>query len=138
MLTEIRDWAPDPPDLPIEQEGLHNIAKTCHEEVKCRRRAVDPETKYDKLKKENEQLRRLLHLLLADSAGDVPEKLNEIRQHSTAAGAPPSPSVFNVDMRGSNITDVGRDIHNHAHYQWALINLSDGNTIIAILVIFFE
>jgi hypothetical protein len=91
--------------------------------------------KYDKLKMENEQLRRFLRLLLADSARDALEG-NEIQQRSAAtvdhldALLNLSQSVVNVDVRGGNITDVGGDIHNH--YQWALISLKFVQFIIVV------
>jgi len=142
MATEMADWAPDPPDLPIKQGQREALNDSDAENICCNEQSKYPrngwKAKYDKLNAENEQLRLMLRLLL-ESAGDasqsdlVHRKLSSSLQRLDALSSQP---VVNTDMRGSNITDIGRDVHNHVHNHWVTISLSDGNMII-ILVIFF-
>jgi len=100
--------------------------------------------KYDDVNAENERLRVMLRLLLGESAGDASRSdsihrkpTSSIQRRPTATvDAISSEPVVNMDMRGGNITDVGRDVHNHVHNAWVMINI-DGN-ITAILVFFLD
>ena len=87
--------------------------------------------KYDEVNAENEQLRLMLRVLLGDSAGDAPQNELIRRKPSSSIQRPltatmPMPlsqPIVNMDIRGGNITDVGRDVHNHVHNHWVAISL---------------
>ena len=81
---------------------------------------------------ENEQLRRLLRLRLgAERAGNSQSDLrltyqtptNSLPQPSMAVDVQQCQPIVNVDQRGGNITDVGRDVHNHVHNHWVAISI---------------
>jgi len=98
--------------------------------------------KYDDMNAENERLRVMLRLLLGESAGDASQsdsihrKSSSSIQRRSTVDAISSEPVVNMDMRGGNITDVGRDVHNHVHNAWVMINI-DGN-MTTILVFFLD
>jgi len=106
--------------------------------------------KFDEVNAENERLRLMLQFRREEPIG---RSLGDHRLvHRTPSGSIPQCSmamdengallpqcqpVVNVDQRGGNITDIGRDVHNHVHNHWVAISISGGNTI-AILVIFLD
>ena len=115
--------------------------------------------KYDQVNAENEQLRLMLRLRLSESTGDSQSDLRLVHRKPSSSlpqssmavdanGALSSQPVVNMDVRGSNITDIGRDVHNHVHNHWITIRFvrlviviykilngmtirSNGNTMIA-------
>jgi len=160
MVIKITGWAPDPPDLPIKQgqrETLNSADKSSDiKRATCSGHVVEPmhecvwRAKYDEVNAENEQLRLMLRLRLGEPTGGSQSDLRLVHQKpnsslpqcSTAVDAnstllPQCQPVVNVDQRGGNITEIGRDVHNHVHNHWVAISVSGGNTI-AILVIFLD
>ena len=85
--------------------------------------------KYEEVNAENEQLRVMLRLLPGESARDISQ--NELIRRSSWIPRPSmatvdrssSQSVVNMDMRASNINNIGRDVHNHVHNHWVAISI---------------
>ena len=106
---------------------LPSLSRFCRNECPCQWKA-----KYEEVNAENEELRLMLRLLLSESADDVLQselicrkRSGSIQQSSMTTIDTPSPpqSVVNMDMRGGNINNIGRDVHNHVHNHSVTISI---------------
>jgi len=136
----VAGWDPSPPDS--QNKRNQQQASNCAECTwrNCDRDEYVSKAEYDKLKAKYERLQ--YHLLRVCESTDVIAQINPVDgirsglvQRRMAVEELESPKlhpVVNTDMRGSNITEVGRDVHYH------LLTISPENMTIAILVFFLD
>jgi len=135
----VAGWDPGPPDSQNKrnQQQASNSAECTWRN--CDREEYVSKAEYDELKAKYERLQ--YHLLRVCESTDVIAQIDPVngirsglverRMKVEGLQSPTSHPVVNTDMCGSNITEVGRDVHYH------LLTISTENMTIAILVFFF-